>query len=84
MRRCTAGCTTETILYENWGVRLNFNTFFGCGWLGLAIASWCFAILFGYAGYIAVTAVDYLNGLIFVAITIGLFLTGVYFSKKRG
>jgi len=63
---------------------MNFTTFFGCGWLGLAIASWCFAVLFGYAGYTAVTAGDYLIGLIFVAVTTGLFLTGIYFLKKRG
>ena len=63
---------------------MNFNTFFGCGWLGLAIASWCFSILFGYAGYAAVTTGEYLTGVIFLAVAVGLFFTGAYFTGKRG
>jgi len=63
---------------------MNFTTFFGCGWLGLAIASLCFAILFGYAGYAAVTGGDFLVGFIFSAVAAGLLLTGIYFAKRRG
>jgi hypothetical protein len=55
----------------------------GKGSFGLAIVSWSFAVLFGFAGITAVTSRDYLIGFIFSAVAAGLLLVGIYYVRKK-
>lgn len=61
---------------------MDLSGILGKGSLGLAIASWCFVILFGYAGYSAIAIADYLIGFIFSVVAAGLLLIGIYFARK--